>query len=86
MKETKPVLRYDSAEGKFHERSTDWVAAAPEVGFLFPAFDDRAANIYNALFYSKDTAQLHQESSTRCSAFRRPPCPPRSSRTCSPPP
>ena len=61
VKETKPVLRYDSAEGKFHERGTDWVAAAPEVGFLFPAFDDRAANIYNALFYSKDTAQLHQE-------------------------
>ena len=45
VKETKPVLRYDSAEGKFHERGTDWVAAAPEVGFLFPAFDDRATNL-----------------------------------------
>ncbi len=33
VKETKPVLRYDSAE--VHERGTDWVAAAPEVGFLF---------------------------------------------------
>ena len=32
-----------------------------ELGFLFPAFDDRAANIYNALFYSKNAAQIHQE-------------------------
>ena len=52
VKETKPVLRYDSAEGKFHERGTDWVAAAPEVGFLFPAFDDRATNLYGALYYT----------------------------------
>ncbi len=36
-------------------------ALPPALGFLFPAFDDRSANIYNALFYSKDTAQLHQE-------------------------
>ena len=33
----------------------------PEMGFLFPAFDDRAANIYNALFYTKKPDDLHQE-------------------------
>ena len=32
-----------------------------ELGFLFPAFDDRAANIYSALAYSKKADQLHQE-------------------------
>ena len=35
--------------------------APPERGFLFPAFDDRAANIYNALFYSRKADELHQE-------------------------
>ena len=33
-----------------------WIVAAPEVGFLFPAFDDRAANIYGALYYARDAA------------------------------
>ena len=61
VKETKPVLRYDSAEGKFHERGTDWVAAAPEVGFLFPAFDDRATNLYGALYYTKNTDNSYEE-------------------------
>lgn len=28
---------------------------------MFPAFDDRAANIYNALFYSRKTDEIHQE-------------------------
>ena len=60
-KETKPVLRYDSAEGKFHERGTDWVASAPEVGFLFPAFDDRATNLYGALYYTKNTDNSYEE-------------------------
>ena len=30
------------------------MVAAPEAGFLFPAFDGRAANLYNALYYTKD--------------------------------
>ena len=28
---------------------------------FFPAFDDRAANIYNALFYSRKANEIHQE-------------------------
>ena len=28
--------------------------AAPMLGFLFPAFDNRATNIYNALYYTHD--------------------------------
>ena len=53
VKETNPVLRYDSAEKAFHSRGTDWVVGNPELGFLFPAFDDRAANLYNALLYNR---------------------------------
>ena len=32
----------------------DWVIGAPDAGFLFPAFDGRKTNIYNALFYNRD--------------------------------
>mgnify|MGYP002231627583 CR=1 FL=1 len=30
-------------------------------GLLFPTFDNRSANIYNALFYSRKEGELHQE-------------------------
>lgn len=53
VKETSPVLRYDAAEKAFRNRGADWVVGNPELGFLFPAFDDRAANLYNALFYNR---------------------------------
>ena len=61
VRDGKPELGYFSGENEFHGYATNQVVAPPELGFLFPAFDGRAANIYNALFYSKDTAQIHQE-------------------------
>ena len=54
-------LKYSSEDSGFHSASTGHIALAPELGFLFPAFDDRAANIYNALFYSKNAAEIHQK-------------------------
>ena len=61
VKDPTMELRYSTEQREFHSSSTGHIAAAPELGFLFPAFDDRAANIYNALFYSKNTAEIHQE-------------------------
>ena len=55
VKQTKPALSFQ--ENAFRTLGIDWVVAAPEVGFLFPAFDDRATNLYNALYYTRDTAQ-----------------------------
>jgi len=37
------------------------VVSAPELGFLFPAFDDRATNIYNALYYTHSTKESHED-------------------------
>ena len=54
-------LRYDTDENEFHSSSTGHVAASPEIGFLFPAFDNRSANIYNALYYCKNPDMMHQE-------------------------
>ena len=61
MKLTKPALSYYASDNEFHDREQDWVVASPELGFMFPTFDDRAANIYNALYYTRDTATMHDE-------------------------
>ena len=49
---TKPAsleLRYDLEARGFHSASSGVRPAAPEMGFLFPAFNDRAADLYHAL-------------------------------------
>jgi hypothetical protein len=59
VKLTKDALSYFVYENRFRNLEADWVVAAPETGFLFPAFDDRATNLYNALYYTRDTADIH---------------------------
>lgn len=61
VKPTKPALSYFVRENAFHTLEPDWIVAPPEIGFLFPAFDDRSTNLYNALYYSRDIAEIHQE-------------------------
>lgn len=60
VKQTKPGLRYVSEDKEFHDGGIAQVPAAPEVGFLFPAFDNRATNIYNALFYTRSAKENHE--------------------------
>lgn len=59
IKQTKPALSYYISQNEFHDCALDWLVSAPETGFLFPAFDNRSANIYNALYYSRNTADIH---------------------------
>lgn len=61
VKMTKPSLSYFAEDNDFHTRESDWVVAAPELGFMFPTFDDRATNIYNALYFTRDAAEMHDE-------------------------
>lgn len=61
VKQTKPNLHYVAEEKVFHDGAMAQMVSAPQLGFLFPAFDNRATNIYNALLYSKDTADSHVE-------------------------
>lgn len=58
---TKPSLSYDAGKNDFRSRESDWIVGAPEMGFLFPAFEERAANIYQALYYTRDTAEGHDD-------------------------
>ena len=60
VKDRKAELGYFPGENEFHSCAGQ-VVAPPELGFLFPAFDDRAANLYNALFYARKPDLLHQE-------------------------
>lgn len=60
VKQAKPELGYFPGDNEFHF-TTNQLVSAPELGFLFPAFDDRTANIYNALFYTRKGEDLHQD-------------------------
>ncbi len=61
VKDGRLELGYCPGENEFHNCIPSQIVAPPELGFLFPAFDDRAANIYNALAYARKPEQLHQE-------------------------
>ena len=61
VNESKTELGYVIDESAFHNCTFPQTVAAPEMGFLFPCFDDRATNIYNALFYTKDTDMMQEE-------------------------
>ena len=54
VKQTKANLHYVPEEKLFHDGAMNQMVAAPMLGFLFPAFDNRATNIYNALYYTHD--------------------------------
>lgn len=60
LKEGKIELGYFPIDGEFRCASGETVSS-PDIGFVFPAFDDRRTNIYNALYYSKKPDELHQE-------------------------
>ena len=61
VKLSKPSLRYVAEEKSFHDGGVAQVLSAPELGFLFQAFDNRATNIYNALYYTKSPKDNHEE-------------------------
>lgn len=61
VKVTKANLKYDATEKAFINNTGDCAIASPELGFLFPCFDDRRTNIYSSLFYTKDTDNAYGE-------------------------
>lgn len=57
---SKPGLSYNAEENTFQNRIRDWVVSLPETGFLFPAFNDRGADIHSLLYYSKNAEELNE--------------------------
>ena len=61
VKDGKAELAYNSEEKEFHTFLSPQLVSSPAVGFMFPSFDDRSTNIYNALFYTRDTSVVQDK-------------------------
>ena len=61
MREGKPGLGYLPADNVLHMKTAGQLASPPELGFLFPAFNDRAADLYSALYYIHKPELVHGE-------------------------
>lgn len=60
VKQTKANLHYVAEEKIFHDGAMAQMVSAPALGFLFPAFDNRSTNIYNALYYTKNIKESQE--------------------------
>jgi len=58
---SKPGLGYREDENRIGARIRDWVVGAPDLGFLFPAFNDHSADIHRVDYFVKDPKDSHAE-------------------------
>ena len=55
---SKPGLGYDEEDNNFHDKKQNHMVDAPDVGFLFPAFNKRSADEDMTMFYTKDVSEF----------------------------
>lgn len=55
------ALSFRESESLFHLLSPSGILCAPELGFMFPTFDDRKTNIYNALYYTRSLEENYAD-------------------------
>ena len=60
-KPSKAALNYDVPAKCFHNVCAETALGKPLLGFMFPTFEERGANIYNALYYTADLNNSHEE-------------------------
>lgn len=48
-------------ENRIGARIRDWVVGVPDLGFLFPAFDNRSADIHKVDYFIRDAKDSHSE-------------------------
>jgi len=61
VKNMPEALAFKESDSLFHSLSVSGILSSPELGFMFPAFDDRKTNIYNALYYTKSLSENYPE-------------------------
>lgn len=61
VKQNKATLNYAPFDGHFHTGEIARAVAAPEEGFLYPAFEERAADLYHALYYTRNSSDTRDE-------------------------
>ena len=54
-------LYFREHDSSFRELAVHAILSPPEMGFMFPSFDGRAANIYNTLYYTRDISDVHPQ-------------------------
>ena len=59
VKDLNAGLFFREYDGTFRTFDKYSVLSNPDLGFMFPTFDDRASNIYNVLFYTRDMTDVH---------------------------
>ena len=55
---SKAGLCYNAETNNIEDRIRDWIVEMPDLGFLFPVFNDRSTDIHGLLYYSKNAEQL----------------------------
>lgn len=75
VKEAPEALTFREADSLFHSSSSAGILAAPELGFMFPAFDGRATNIYGASYYTRSKSTAYGDFTRRLFG-KEPPMPP----------
>ena len=58
---SKPGLGYHPDDNSIAALDRSWVVGATESAFLFPAFNERSADIHSAFVYTKNTKEPHKE-------------------------
>ncbi len=61
LKDSPEALSFREADSLFHSAAARAILSSPELGFMFPLFDDRQTNIYGALYYTKSATDSHPE-------------------------
>ncbi|WP_148408960.1 DUF4317 domain-containing protein [Murimonas intestini] len=61
VKLSKPGLCYNIDTNQIENRIQDWIVETPDVGFLFPAFNDRNTDVHGLLYYAKNPEILQEE-------------------------
>lgn len=56
---SKAGLCYNAETNNIEDRIRDWIVEMPDLGFLFPVFNDRSTDIHGILYYTKNAEQLH---------------------------
>ena len=58
---TKAGLCYNAETNSIQDRIRDWLVEMPDLGFLFPLFNDRSTDIHGMLYYSRNAETLRTE-------------------------
>lgn len=61
IKQLSTALYFKETDNLFHSLDAEAVLSNPRIGFMFPTFEDRKANIYHTLYYTKDISDIQPE-------------------------